>query len=54
MNVRSVMAMMSLTTRLIRHHASFAVSHRPLANVYQREDRSLVDPWRRHSTRRRR
>jgi AcrR family transcriptional regulator len=40
--------------RLIRHHVAFAVNHRHLVNVYQREDRSLVDPWKRHFDRRRR
>ncbi|MGW0891177.1 TetR/AcrR family transcriptional regulator [Saccharopolyspora sp. NPDC002578] len=40
--------------RLIRHHVCFAVDHRHLVNVYQREDRSLVDPWQRHFARRRR
>jgi AcrR family transcriptional regulator len=40
--------------RLIRHHVGFAVGHRHLVNVYQREDRSLVDPWKRHFDRRRR
>jgi AcrR family transcriptional regulator len=39
--------------RLIRHHVGYAVSRRQLINVYQREDRSLVDPWRRHFSRRR-
>jgi AcrR family transcriptional regulator len=40
--------------RLIRHHVGFAVEHRHLVNVYQREDRSLVDPWQRQFDRRRR
>src|SRR5882757_1378371 len=40
--------------RLIRHHCEFAVSRRHLVSVYQREDRSLVDPWRRLFDRRRR
>lgn len=31
--------------RLVRHHVEFAVRHRHLVNVTQREDRSLVDPW---------
>lgn len=39
--------------RLIRHHVDYAVSKRQLVNVYQREDRSLVDPWKRHFTHRR-
>lgn len=38
--------------RLIRHHVDFSISHRHLVNVYQREDRSLVEPWRRHFDRR--
>jgi AcrR family transcriptional regulator len=38
--------------RLIRHHVEFSISHRHLVNVYQREDRSLVQPWRRHFERR--
>ncbi|HVW43899.1 MAG TPA: TetR/AcrR family transcriptional regulator [Amycolatopsis sp.] len=40
--------------RLIRHHVGFTVNHRHLVNVYQREDRSLVDPWKRQFDRRRR
>lgn len=40
--------------RLIRHHVAFALENRHLVNVYQREDRSLVDPWERHFDRRRR
>jgi AcrR family transcriptional regulator len=38
--------------RLIRHHVEFSISNRHLVNVYQREDRSLVEPWRRHFDRR--
>jgi len=38
--------------RVIRHHVEFALEHRPLINVYQREERSLVSPWRRHFARR--
>jgi AcrR family transcriptional regulator len=38
--------------RLIRHHVEFAIERRQLINVYQREYRSLVDPWRRHYNRR--
>jgi AcrR family transcriptional regulator len=34
--------------RLIRHHVGYAVSQRQLVNVYQREDRSLTGPWKRH------
>jgi AcrR family transcriptional regulator len=40
--------------RLIRHHVGFTLSHRHLVNVYQREDRSLVEPWKRQFDRRRR
>ena len=39
--------------RLIRHHVSYAVSQRQLVNVYQREDRSLTGPWKRHFNHRR-
>jgi AcrR family transcriptional regulator len=39
--------------RLVRHHVAFAVRHRHLVNVTQREDRSLVDPWRRAINRKR-
>ncbi len=39
--------------RMIRHHALFAARHRHLVNVSQREDRSLVDPWRKAINRRR-
>jgi AcrR family transcriptional regulator len=39
--------------RLIRHHVQFAVTRRHLVSVYQREDRSLVDPWKRQFSRRR-
>jgi AcrR family transcriptional regulator len=38
--------------RLIRHHVDFAISHRHLVSVYQREDRSLADTWRKHFDRR--
>lgn len=31
---------------LVRHHVTFTLEHRHLVNVYQREERSLVDPWR--------
>src|ERR1700753_4036292 len=34
--------------RLIRHHVGYAVSQRQLVTVYQREDRSLTGPWKRH------
>jgi AcrR family transcriptional regulator len=39
--------------RLIRHHVGYTVSRRQLVSVYQREDRSLADPWKRHFGRRR-
>lgn len=38
---------------LIRHHVTFTIGNRHLVNVYQREARSLVDPWRRQFDRRR-
>jgi len=38
--------------RLVRHHVTFALGHRHLVNVYQREYRSLVGPWRRSFERR--
>jgi AcrR family transcriptional regulator len=38
--------------RLIHHHVEFSISHRHLINVYQREDRSLAEPWRKHFDRR--
>jgi AcrR family transcriptional regulator len=40
--------------RIVRHHVEFAVNHRHLINVYQREQKSLVEPWRRHFQRRQR
>jgi AcrR family transcriptional regulator len=40
--------------RLIRHHVEFAIDHRHLVNVYQREERSLVEPWKGHFQRRER
>jgi AcrR family transcriptional regulator len=40
-------------TRLIRHHVGYTLRQRSLVNIYQREDRSLVDPWMRHFSRRR-
>lgn len=40
--------------RALRHHLEFARTHRHLVNVYQREVRSLVDPWKRPFARRRR
>jgi AcrR family transcriptional regulator len=39
--------------RALRHHAEFAVAHRHLVNLYQREVRSLADPWKRAFDRRR-
>ncbi|CUU56540.1 DNA-binding transcriptional regulator, AcrR family [Parafrankia irregularis] len=39
--------------RALRHHADFAVAHRHLVNLYQREIRSLAAPWRRAFDRRR-
>jgi AcrR family transcriptional regulator len=38
--------------RLVRHHIEFSIEQRHLINVYQREVRSLVDPWRRQYNRR--
>lgn len=38
--------------RLVRHHVKFAVDHRHLVNVYQREERPLAQPWRQHFQRR--
>jgi AcrR family transcriptional regulator len=40
--------------RLVRHHVEFAIEQRHLINVYQREEKSLVEPWRRHFQRRQR
>lgn len=40
--------------RLIRHHVRYSLDNRHLVNVYQREGRSLVDPWRNHFGERRR
>ena len=40
--------------RLIRHHVDFALAQRHLISVYQREGKSLVEPWRSHFTRRQR
>lgn len=39
--------------RALRHHVEFALANRPLITLYQREVRSLVDPWARRFTRRR-
>jgi AcrR family transcriptional regulator len=38
--------------RLIRHHVEFSIENRHLINVYQREVRSLVEPFRRQYNRR--
>lgn len=40
--------------RLVRHHVEFAINQRHLVNVYQREEKSLVEPWRKHFQRRQR
>jgi AcrR family transcriptional regulator len=40
--------------RLIRHHIDFAIGRRHLVNVYEREEKSLVEPWKRHFRRRER
>jgi AcrR family transcriptional regulator len=40
--------------RLVRHHVDFALEQRHLVNVYQREEKSLVEPWRTHFQRRQR
>jgi AcrR family transcriptional regulator len=40
--------------RLIHHHVKFAIDRRHLVNVYEREERSLVEPWRSHFQRRER
>jgi AcrR family transcriptional regulator len=39
--------------RVVRHHLRFAVTRRHLVSVYQHEERSLVDPWKRRFVRRR-
>lgn len=39
--------------RAIRHHTSFALANRPLVSLYQREVRSLSEPWARAFARRR-
>jgi AcrR family transcriptional regulator len=39
--------------RLIRHHVGYTLAQRQLVNVYQREDRSLTGPWKRHFNHRR-
>jgi AcrR family transcriptional regulator len=40
--------------RALKHHISYAVHNAQLVNIYQREVRSLADPWRRPFDRRRR
>lgn len=40
--------------RLVRHHVDFALEQRHLVNLYQREEKSLVEPWRSHFQRRQR
>ncbi len=39
--------------RALRHHIGFAIGHRHLVNIYQREVRSLVEPWKKPFDRRR-
>ncbi|MFC7506017.1 TetR/AcrR family transcriptional regulator [Nocardioides sp. CPCC 206347] len=39
--------------RALRHHIDFALANRPLVTLYQREVRSLVEPWSKNFTRRR-
>jgi AcrR family transcriptional regulator len=39
--------------RVIGHHVRFAVTRRHLVSVYQHEERSLVEPWKRQFVRRR-
>lgn len=39
--------------RALRHHVEFALANRPLITLYQREVRSLVEPWAKSFTRRR-
>lgn len=40
--------------RLVHHHIRFAIDHRHLVNVYEHEERSLVEPWKGHFKRRER
>ena len=40
--------------RLVRHHVEFAIDHRHLVNVYEREEKSLAQPWKQHFQRRQR
>lgn len=40
--------------RMVRHHVEYAISHRALVGIYQREDRSLDEPNRTMFARRRR
>jgi AcrR family transcriptional regulator len=39
--------------RALRHHVDFALANRPLVTLYQREVRSLAEPWSKAFTRRR-
>ncbi len=39
--------------RALRHHIGFAIGHRHLVNIYQREVRSLAEPWKKAFDRRR-
>jgi AcrR family transcriptional regulator len=39
--------------RALRHHIDFAITHRHLVSVYQREERSLAGPWKKAFDRRR-
>jgi AcrR family transcriptional regulator len=39
--------------RALKHHIHFSVANRHLVNLYQREVRSLVDPWKKAFDRRR-
>jgi AcrR family transcriptional regulator len=40
--------------RLVQHHIRFAIDHRHLVNVYEHEERALVEPWKGHFQRRER
>jgi AcrR family transcriptional regulator len=40
--------------RALRHHIHFSATNRPLVSLYQREVRSLADPWKRPFDRRQR
>jgi AcrR family transcriptional regulator len=39
--------------RALRHHIGYALEHRQLVNIYQRDVRSLTEPWLRPFNRRR-